>query len=137
MGKIRVALTGNLSLEQVVAVARHGASVVLSNEARVRMRRSRRVVEILLAEKVKVYGLTTGFGSKKNVFIDPEETQRLQRNLIRSHSCGVGDPLPEDVVRATILLRANTLALGLSGIRTEIVEALLSLLSLGIHPFLP
>lgn len=134
----RVVLTGeSLTLAEVVAVARGGATAVLSAEAQRRMRRSRAVVDRLLEARVKVYGLTTGFGSKKNVFIEPSETRQLQRNLIRSHACGVGDPLDEDVVRATILLRANTLARGLSGIRVEVVERLLSLLSLGIYPFIP
>ncbi len=133
-----IELTGkDLTTAQVVAVARKGVQVSLSESARARMRRSRAVVDVLLEHRVKVYGLTTGFGSKKNVFIEPRETQQLQRNLIRSHSCGVGEPLSKDVARATILLRANTLALGLSGIRVEVVEALVSLLTLDIYPLLP
>lgn len=127
----------DLTLQDVLAVARGGASARLSQDAIARMHRSRAVVDRLLEEKIKVYGLTTGFGSKKNVFIDPSETQELQRNLIRSHSCGVGDPLPEDVTRATILLRANTLARGISGIRVSVVEAFLRLLELNIYPFIP
>jgi histidine ammonia-lyase len=133
-----VELTGqDLTLEQVVAVARREARVRLCREARERMQRSRAVVDRLLEERVKVYGLTTGFGSKKNVFIDPAQTRQLQQNLIRSHSCGVGQPLAEDVARATILLRANTLARGISGIRVEVVEALLKMLELGIYPWIP
>jgi histidine ammonia-lyase len=133
-----VALDGeSLRVEDVVAVARRGAVAALSEGAKAKMRRSRAVVDRLLAERVKVYGLTTGFGSKKNVFIEPQETQQLQRNLIRSHSCGVGEPLAEDVVRATILLRANTLARGLSGIRVEVVEAFLRLLDLNLYPYIP
>ena len=133
-----IELTGaDLTTAQVVAVAREDVRVRLSDTAKDRMRRSRAVVDVLLEHRIKVYGLTTGFGSKKNVFIDPAETQQLQRNLIRSHSCGVGDPLPCDVARATILLRANTLALGLSGIRVEVVEALLALLDNDVYPLLP
>ncbi len=133
-----VTLTGmDLGLADVLAVAREGARARLDEAAKARMRRSRAVVDRLLGDRVKVYGLTTGFGSKKNVFIDPAETQQLQRNLIRSHSCGVGSPLPEDVTRATILLRANTLARGMSGIRVEVVESLLKLLDLNIYPFIP
>lgn len=131
-------LTGqDLSLDQLLAVARRAAPAALAPDAVARMRRSRAVVDRLLHERVKVYGLTTGFGSKKNVFIDPSETILLQKNLIRSHSCGVGEPLAEDVARATILLRANTLARGLSGIRVEVVQAFLRLLELGIYPWLP
>ena len=126
-----------LSLESVIQVAREGRAAHLSEGAKARMARSRAVVDRLLEERVKVYGLTTGFGSKKNVFIDPAETRRLQRNLIRSHSCGVGEPLDEDVTRATILLRANTLARGMSGVRVEVVQALLRLLELRIVPFIP
>jgi len=133
-----VVLTGDaLTLEDVLRVARHRAPVQLAPDAIARMERSRAVVERLLADRVKVYGLTTGFGSKKNVFIEPRETQQLQKNLIMSHSCGVGQPLDEDVVRATILLRANTLAKGLSGIRVSVVHALLDLLHLGIYPYVP
>lgn len=133
-----IELTGrSLTTEQVVAVARERVPVSLSAAAIERMERSRAVVDVLLEHRIKVYGLTTGFGSKKNVFIDPAETKQLQLNLIRSHSCGVGEPLPVDVARATILLRANTLALGLSGIRVEVVEALLNLLRCDIHPWLP
>ncbi|MEO1267806.1 MAG: aromatic amino acid lyase [Myxococcota bacterium] len=126
-----------LSLAHLVEVARCWRSAHLAPDAKARMARSRAVVERLLEERVKVYGLTTGFGSKKNVFIEPAETRRLQRNLIRSHSCGVGEPLAEDVTRATILLRANTLALGMSGVRVTVVEALLRLLELRIVPFIP
>ncbi len=127
----------DLTLPQLVSVARGHQRVALDPDALDRMARSRAIVERLLLERVKVYGLTTGFGSKKNVFIEPAETQQLQRNLVMSHSCGVGDPLDEDVARATLLLRANTLALGLSGIRAEVVQALLDLLHLNIYPFLP
>lgn len=133
-----ISLTGHdLSLDDVVAVARDGATAILDPAAVTRMSRSRAVVDFLVTERVKVYGLTTGFGSKKNVFIEPEQTRKLQENLIQSHSCGVGSPFDEDVVRATILLRANTLARGISGIRVEVVEALLSLLRLNIFPFIP
>jgi histidine ammonia-lyase len=133
-----IELTGrSLTTEQIVQVARHGVSARLGEEAIARMRRSRAVVDVLLESRVKVYGLTTGFGSKKNVFIEPEETVRLQQNLIRSHSCGVGEPLTKDVVRATIVLRANTLALGLSGIRVSVVRALLALLEHDIYPWIP
>ncbi len=134
----QVVLNGyDLSLDDVVAVARGGQRAILAESAKDKMRRSRAVVDRLLEDRVKVYGLTTGFGSKKNVFIEPAETRKLQRNLIRSHSCGVGEPLPEDVTRATILLRANTLARGMSGIRVEVVEAFLRLLELDIYPYIP
>ncbi len=127
----------SLSTASVEKVARGRAKAVLAASAIDRMQKSRAVVERLLEERVKVYGLTTGFGSKKNIFIEPEETRLLQHNLIRSHACGAGEPLDEDVVRATILLRANTLARGMSGIRVQVVERLLQLLELNIYPFIP
>ena len=128
----------NLTLEEVVAVARYRARVTLDPKARRRIRFSRDVVEKLVNAEAKVYGLTTGFGSKRDTIISPAELEQLQLNLIRSHACGVGEALAEDQVRAAILLRANTLARGNSGVRLELIEALLGFLnhdiSLGFRP---
>jgi histidine ammonia-lyase len=134
----RVVLTGrDLSLEELVAVARYRARVELAPGARRRMRFSRDVVDVLVAARAKVYGLTTGFGSKRDTIIESAELARLQVNLIRSHACGTGPALAEDQVRAAMLLRANTLARGNSGIRVEVVETLLAFLNRDVFPWIP
>src|SRR5204863_6572496 len=94
--------------------------------------RSRAVVDQLLAARAVVYGLTTGFGSLRDILIPPEHVRQLQQNLIRSHSCGVGPPAPEDVVRAMLVSRANTLARGCSGVRPVIIETLVRMLNAGV-----
>ena len=134
----RVVLTGaDLTVAAVEAVARHGADATLDAGARRRMKRSRAVVEKLVAEGEVVYGVTTGVGALANRFIDQADAEQLQENLLVSHAAGVGEPLPRDVVRAMLLLRANTLALGFSGARPVVAERLLELLRLGIHPVVP
>src|ERR687896_2465768 len=123
-------LTGrDLTVDDVVEVARQRRPVVLDPSAAERMQASRRVIERLVADGATVYGVTTGFGDLADVRIDPDQTADLQRNLVRSHAAGVGDPLPDDVVRAMLLLRANALAVGLSGVRVQLVELLLSMLN--------
>ncbi|MGH7378201.1 MAG: aromatic amino acid lyase, partial [Candidatus Methylomirabilales bacterium] len=104
-----------LTLEQVEAVARRGEHVALAPAARERVRAARATVEGLLAAERPVYGVTTGFGKLSDVRIPPEQAEALQRNLLRSHAFGVGPPLTEDAVRASLLLRANVLAKGYSG----------------------
>src|SRR5690349_22558736 len=101
------------------------------------MLEARAVIERLVAAGEVVYGVTTGFGDLATTFIPPDATARLQENLLMSHAVGVGDPLPDDVVRAMLLLRANTLALGHSGCRPIVVERVLDLLNAGIHPVVP
>ncbi len=134
----RVELSGEaLTIEEVVAVARHGARVALAPAALARVRRCRRLVEVLLERGEKVYGLTTGFGKLRDVSIAPGDVERLQVNLIRSHAAGVGSPFDEDVVRAAVLLRANTLCRGHSGPRQVVLEALVALLNDGLYPFVP
>lgn len=134
----RVVLTGaDLTVEDVEAVARLGAEAVLDDAARARMERSRAVVDALVDEGAVVYGVTTGFGALADRSIDRADTARLQENLLVSHAVGVGEPLPRDVVRAMLLLRANTLALGFSGARVAVAERLLDFLRLGIHPVVP
>ena len=134
----RLVLSGRgLSVEDVVAVARSGRRVGLAPEAADRMRRSRAVVDRLLAEGAVVYGVTTGFGDLANVRIDPSQSAQLQRNLLRSHAAGVGTPLPRDVVRAMLVLRANCLAIGLSGVRVELAELLCDMVNAGIEPRVP
>jgi histidine ammonia-lyase len=133
-----VALTGaDLAVADVEAVARRGAHVSLDPDARARMQEARDVIEHLVAAGQVVYGVTTGFGALASTFIDPADTARLQENLLLSHAVGVGPHYPREVVRAMLLLRANTLALGHSGCRPLVVDRLLELLELGIHPIVP
>ena len=131
-------LTGrDLSIDNVIEVARGRRAVSLDPEAADRMRSSRAVIERLVADGATVYGVTTGFGDLAETRVDPAQTAALQRNLVRSHAAGVGEPLPDEVVRAMLLLRANALAVGLSGIRVEVVELLLAMLNAAIHPVVP
>ncbi len=131
-------LTGrDLTIDQVIEVARGRREVSLDPDAAQRMRASRAVIERLVAEGTTVYGVTTGFGDLADVRIDPSRTAELQRNLVRSHAAGVGEPLPDDVVRAMLLLRANALAVGLSGVRVEVVDLLVGMLNRAVHPVIP
>lgn len=134
----RILLTGNaLTVDDVVTVARRGARVDLSAGSRKAMKLSREWVERAVRDHAIVYGITTGFGAFQNVFIRSDRLRELQRNLILSHCAGVGDPFPEEVVRAMLLLRANALACGHSGIRVSTVERLLDMLNRGVHPLVP
>ena len=127
----------HLTLEDVIAVARHGATCEIDQEAKKAVEASRKIVDDIVREKRVVYGVTTGFGSLCNVSISPEDTTQLQENLIRTHASGFGDPLPEDAVRAIMLIRINSLVKGYSGIRLSTVEKLLELLNKGVVPFIP
>jgi histidine ammonia-lyase len=133
-----VELTGTgLSPEDVVAVARDGARVALAVSARERMEASAAVVARLEDRTEPAYGVSTGFGSLANVTIAPDRREELQRALVRSHAAGMGPPVEEEVVRAMMLLRARTLAMGCSGARPEVAETLLALLDAGIVPVVP
>jgi histidine ammonia-lyase len=133
-----IVLTGaDLTVADVEAVARRGADAVLDVHARARMQEARDVIERLVADGAVVYGVTTGFGDLATTFIDPNEVGRLQENLLMSHAAGVGAPFDREVVRAMLLLRANTLALGHSGCRPLVVDTLLAFLRAGIHPVVP
>ena len=135
---MKVIITGNdLTLEQVAAVARNGAQVELSEQARENVLRSRKVVDDIIDQKKVVYGVTTGFGSFCNTVISTEESKKLQKNLIITHAVGAGDPLPKDVSRAIMLLRVNNLAKGFSGIRMETIETLIAMLNKGVTPVIP
>lgn len=127
----------SLTVEQVAAVARTGEQVAISDEAKAAVNKARAYVEKKLDEKAVVYGLTTGFGKFSDKYIPLEDTAALQRNLIISHSCGMGNPLPTEVVRAAMLLRCNALCCGNSGIRLSTIETLLSMLNKGVHPIVP
>ncbi|MDO4553004.1 MAG: histidine ammonia-lyase [Bacillota bacterium] len=128
---------GRLTRADVLAVARKHCPVKLAEEALALMRESRALVDKCVEEHRVVYGLTTGFGQFSNVSISKEDAFTLQENLIMSHACGVGDPLPEEVVRAMMLLRVNALSVGNSGIRTETVETLAEMLNRGVIPVVP
>ncbi|MFI5180691.1 MAG: histidine ammonia-lyase [Thermoanaerobaculia bacterium] len=133
-----ILLTGDdLTLEDLVAVARSRARIALAPAALERVDAARAVVERAVAEDRVVYGVTTGFGKFADVVIPHEKLAELQRNLVRSHAAGVGEPLPEDAVRALMLLRANCLAKGYSGVRRATLEALVALLNAGVHPVIP
>ncbi|WP_407310181.1 histidine ammonia-lyase [Desulfosporosinus sp. SB140] len=136
--QLEVELDGeSLTLEQMVAVARHGAKAVLKTEAKEKVLKSREFVEQLIKDNKSVYGITTGFGMFSNVVISTDDAKKLQRNLIMSHSTGVGEPLSAEVVRGILLLRANALAKGFSGIRLSTLETLLKVLNTGIVPVIP
>jgi histidine ammonia-lyase len=133
-----IVLTGaDLAIGDVEAVARGGASVALDEHARARMQEARDVIDALVAEGAVVYGVTTGFGDLASTFIEPAQAGQLQENLLMSHAAGVGAAFPREIVRAMLVLRANTLALGHSGCRPLIVDRLLELLDAGIHPIVP
>ncbi len=133
-----VVLTGaDLTIDDVEAVARHGAPVSLDVHARERMLEARAVIEELVSAEAVVYGVTTGFGDLASTFVPAADVDRLQENLLVSHAAGVGAPFAREIVRAMLLLRANTLALGHSGCRPEVVDQLLAFLRLGIHPVVP
>ena len=126
----------SLRVEDVVAVA-NGAAVSLDPLALPAISRSRQAVEQLVAEGRVVYGITTGFGRFKDRLIPTDQVKQLQVNLVRSHAAGVGPELDEKTVRAMLLARANTLALGYSGVRPVIIETLVAMLNKGIHPSVP
>lgn len=135
---MKVVITGqDLTLEQVAAVAREGAEVVLSDQAKENVKRSRKVVDDIIEEKKVVYGVTTGFGSFCNTVIPTDESKILQKNLIVTHAVGAGDPFPAEVSRTVILLRINNLSKGFSGIRMETLETLIALLNKGVTPVIP
>ncbi|MBW7455960.1 aromatic amino acid lyase, partial [Paenibacillus sepulcri] len=128
---------GTMTIEQVVRVARYKERVQISQSCLDQMAISRAYVEKLLREKRVVYGLTTGFGKFSDTYISAEDTKRMQLNLIRSHACGIGPPLTEEAVRATMLLRVNALSLGYSGIRPGVVQLLVDMLNAGVTPVIP
>jgi histidine ammonia-lyase len=134
-----VILDGNsLAIEQVIAVARGGAQVRLAEEAAARVQEARDWIDTISSgDGLTVYGVNTGFASLAEVRIPPKDVATLTRNLILSHSAGVGQPLSEEATRATMLIRANTLAKGYSGIRLETLKTLVEMLNRGVHPVIP
>jgi histidine ammonia-lyase len=137
-GLERVVLSGGrLRIDEVVDVARGGLRVELADAGRKRMTAAREVVERVVAEGKRAYGVSTGFGLLANTPIAPSDLRELQRRIVLSHATGSGDPLETEVVRAMQLLRARTLVQGYSGVRPVVVEALLALLDAGVTPVIP
>jgi len=126
-----------ISLVELAAVATGGETVHISSVVRPRVLASRKIIEEIVAREEVVYGVNTGFGKLSDVRIPQGDLRELQLNLVRSHACGIGDPLSIPEVRAMMLLRANVLALGFSGIRFEIIEMLCQMLNRGVHPVVP
>ena len=131
-------LTGNdLTFNGLYDVVSYGREATLAAEARERVLASRAVVDQLLASGATAYGINTGFGELASVRIPPDQVKQLQVNLVRSHACGVGPALGEAETRAMLLLRANALAKGLSGVRPLVIETLCLMLARGVHPVIP
>ena len=126
-----------LTLQQITDVAYAREHVVLGEEARARVERARQVVQNIVAERRTVYGVNTGFGKLSDVSIDQADLAQLQLNLVRSHSCGLGDPLSVPEARAMLLLRANVLAAGFSGARPLVIDTLVAMLEKGVTPVIP
>lgn len=136
--KQSVVIDGNsLTIERVVKVARESAEVALAGDARGRMASSRASLDRLLEKGATIYAVNTGVGDLVSSRIPKKDLRALQLNLLRSHACGVGEAYPEEVVRAMMLLRANALAKGFSGVRPDIVESLVSMLNARVHPVIP
>ena len=130
LSPLSVTLDGqSLGPADVVAVARHGDRVSLGPQAKTRLERARALVDRLVAEDRVVYGLTTGVGALKNVRIPPADTRQLQRNLFMSHAVGVGPPLPDELVRAGMLVRVNQFCQGTSGVSPAVAQQLVDLLN--------
>ena len=127
----------SLTFAQLYDVSLGGARVALAPAAAKRMRASRSVVERVVASGATAYGVNTGFGELAEVRISSDQIRQLQLNLVRSHCCGVGALLSETEVRAMMVLRANALAKGFSGVRTIVVETLCEMLNHGVHPVVP
>ncbi len=132
-------LIGNkkLTLEDLINVTRNGYEVKISEEAKEKVSIARKLVDDYVEEGKISYGITTGFGKFSDSIISKEETATLQRNLIISHACGVGNPLPVDQVRGIMLLRVNNLVQGHSGIRQKVLDLLVEMINKGVTPYIP
>src|SRR5256714_7622392 len=126
-----------LSLTEIAAVAIANEPVEIAPSAHAIIHASRRVIEQIVARNAVIYGVSTGFGKLSDVRVAPDQLEDLQLNLVRSHSCGIGRPLSEPEVRAMMLLRANVLTLGFSGIRLEVIQLLCEMINRRVHPVIP
>ncbi|HEX9907424.1 MAG TPA: histidine ammonia-lyase [Thermoplasmata archaeon] len=127
----------SLTIDKVVRVVREGAKVSVAPETRKRLSEARRSLEDIVSTGKAIYGINTGVGELVDVRIPPEEIRALQVNLLRSHACGVGERYPSEVARAMMLLRANALAKGYSGVRPDVIEMLVSMVNSGLVPSIP
>lgn len=127
----------SLTIDEFVQVARYKTKVELAESAMAQIKKSRDVIETAIKEGRTVYGVNTGFGDLANVSISRADLAKLQVNLIRSHSAGVGESFPIEVVRGMMLLRANALAKGYSGVRPEVILTLIEMLNTGVTPVVP
>jgi histidine ammonia-lyase len=133
-----IQLTGHdLTVDDVEAAALRGVPAELAPEAVRQIEASRALIERVVREQRPTYGVNTGFGKLVDVHIGADQAAELQLNLVRSHACGVGEPFPDEIVRAATLLRANALAKGTSGVRRDVVDLLLGLLARGVLPIVP
>ncbi|MEM2934961.1 MAG: histidine ammonia-lyase [Candidatus Thermoplasmatota archaeon] len=127
----------NVSIEDVINVARKKYKVEISKEVRKKIEKGRKNLLNIISKNKAIYGINTGFGELENIKISKEKIKELQKNLIRSHSCGTGEVLDEEIVRAIIFLRLVSLAKGYSGVRYEIVEKLAEMLNKNFYPYIP
>lgn len=134
----KILIDGNsLTIEDIVKVTRENSHVELTKESLERVAKARALVDKLVDEERISYGITTGFGKFSDIAISREDSRKLQKNLIISHACGVGNPLSEDIVRGIMLLRINNLSKGYSGVRIETLQTLVDMLNKGVHPIIP
>ena len=126
-----------ITIEDLVTVARSSCEVAVSAAGEARVARTSALIDRWVKEKRVIYGITTGFGALCNLTISEKDTRRLQENILMSHAAGVGDPLPESVVRAIMALRVHDLCLGYSGCRMETIRYLLAFLNHGVTPVVP
>ena len=127
----------NLTMNDMISVSRNHVKIALSKKGRKKVFESRKNLEKIVERQRVVYGINTGFGELCSVKIPPSKIEELQKNLLRSHAVGVGNPLSEEIVRAVLLLRANALSKGFSGVRIEVVEKLIQLLNKNVLPVIP
>src|SRR5664279_424608 len=131
-------INGNdLTLDDVRQVVHERRPILLQSEARIAVERARAVVEDLLENDRVAYAVNTGVGKLADLRISLDDIRQLQIKLLRSHAAGVGEPLAEEVTRAMVLLRANSLAKGFSGVRPAVIDTLCEMLNRGVHPVIP
>lgn len=126
-----------ITIDDLVEIARSNRAVDMSSDGEARVARTRALIERWVKEKRVIYGITTGFGALCNVTISEKDTRRLQENILMSHAAGVGDPLPEAVVRAIMAIRVHDLGMGYSGCRMETLRYLIEFLNQGVTPVVP
>ena len=133
-----VILTGNdLTLDELIAVARYNCKAALSDNTIKNIQDSRKIIDDIVENERVIYGVTTGFGEFCNVSISKQDCRTLQENLIRSHACGYGPLFSTEIVRAIMLTRVNALSKGYSGVRLETINTLLAMVNKGVHPCIP